>query len=296
MAFSYRSIDVEITLKEGFFQGSENKITLTGHRVNCLIRNPGGYSSGTMQCAIFGLSERLMNQLTGIGVIQTQNIGNEITIITKLIDRFGKKDIAIAFKGWIAMAWADFNNQPDAMLNIVAQGGYPFYTKPVEASSFQGEVSAATIMRSFAKEQGYELQDYGVQHIFYDYTFNGNTIDKIQECARAGDFNYIIDDVNSKLVIYPHGVTINEEIPLISSETGMIGYPTFNENGVMVQCLYNKNIKEASQVQIKSSLPTATGKFSAFDIMHTIESENNQGSGAWYTNFMAFRLNDKPSQ
>lgn len=291
MSFLKRFITVDIALKEGFFeQSGGNTISIKNHRVSCNIGDPGGISFGYLNCSIYGLSQALMNKLTGIGVIQTQNINNGIVVTAGSIDANNSiVDSGVIYTGSIQAAWANYDSQPDAMLNIVATSGLAFAMLPVNPTSFNGKVSINDVMTSIAREQGYTLVNNGIQGFIDSPYLHGNSIDKIHQLSRAGSFKYVIDDTKKQIDIMPMDGNIGGDIPLVSPSTGLVGYPTFAQNGIICKSIFNRHIKNSVNVKIESSIPSANGEFTTTDVVHSIESENPDGAGAWFTDFRAFR-------
>jgi len=292
MSFPKRIIEVQITLKEGFFSGDSDTITIKGHRVNCAIRSPGGMSSGDLQCVIYGLRQDLMNKLTGIGIFGRQNINNTIRINAGSEDADGKIDIATVYQGSINQSWADYSGQPVAVLQILAYGAVPLAMNTASPTSLEGDIPVPVLFESIAKEKGYTLINKGIIGSKSNPYYSGTTLDKIQAVARDVKCNYLIDEINKTLTIFPLDGYANDDIPLISPQTGLIGYPTFAENGIIVKSLFNRFITNATRCEIQSSIKAANGLFSTFDAVHNIESENNESGGAWFTDFRAFRLSD----
>jgi hypothetical protein len=231
-----------------------------------------------------------MNQLTAIGVTNSQNLGAQMIVAAGTVDKDGKRDMAVAYTGTISASWADYTNQPDAMLQVVAWGALMQAIKPVGASSYEGSASVSSIMFDLAQESGLTLDNHGVEAQIDNCYLSGSTLDKIQSLSRAANIKYDIDETNNKLVIMPiDGSITGGDKPLISPKTGMIGYPAFTQSGIVIKSLYNRHIVNNTKVQLESSVPAANGEFTAFDVTHTIESENPSGQGAWFTDFRAFR-------
>jgi hypothetical protein len=64
----------------------------------------------------------------------------------------------------------------------------------------------------------------------------------MQDCATAAGINASV--INGTLAIWPKFGSRGGQIPLIAPppKGGMIGYPVFNELGVMLRTLYNPTI------------------------------------------------------
>lgn len=289
MSFLRRELVVTLNLKQGFFlEAQTDSVTLKGHRVSLVINSPGGQSTGNAHCVIYGMSKSLMNQLTQIGAINNQNIGNQISVDAITIDADGNRSQVTAYTGTIQASWADFTNQPDIMLQIVSTGGLILDIRPVSPTSFEGNTSVVDVASELAKEGGLKLVNHGVTGQMNNPYLEGSTLTKIRKLSLAANIKFDLDEVNNELNIFPQDGLIDGDIPLISPRTGLIGYPAFAQNGIIIKSLYNPVIKNSTKVQLESSLEQSNGVFGAYDVTHTLEAYNPQG-GAWFTEFRAFR-------
>ena len=89
----------------------------------------------------------------------------------------------------------------------------------------------------------------------------------------------MVDD--GVLAIWPPGGARSGSIPLISPQTGMVGYPTMNNIGPVVKTLYNPGIKFGSTVKIESRVRPACGIWQVTQLEHALESEVE--SGEWFS-------------
>ncbi|HDR9199672.1 TPA: hypothetical protein QDB48_000959 [Burkholderia vietnamiensis] len=286
MSFTRKRIDLTITLGEGEFgdEGS-NTVTLTGLRVQSLITIPGGESMAGAQVRAYGLPLSMMNQLTTIGPINTAYRNN------KLLMAVGDDEngMHVMYSGTIGEAHADFQGMPDVAFNVLGWAGLYDSVKPVGALSYVGTVDVATVMQELANTMGLTFENNGVQVQLSNPYFPGTALAQVRACARAADINYLID--RDTLAIWPRAGarTTTGDIPLISPETGMRGYPMFSSKGITVVTEFNPNIKFGIPVKVSSSLDAANGIWNICDLSHALESESPDG--AWFTQFTAFPQN-----
>lgn len=281
-----------ITLKQGTFSNGQKTVTLTGHRVGAYIANAGGDAQGALQCRIYGLPKDMLTKLTAIGIIATENIGNLILIEAGTEDKDGKRTKNSVFKGWIYQSWADFSQQPEVALNVVAYGAYGLAMTAVPAVSYSGSVDVVQAMQSLADKAGLTLVNKGVygniSPQLTDTVLDGSLFDQIIKLAHDANIQQTIED--DKLIIWPQNTYIDDqEIPIISPDTGLIGYPTFSSSEMIFTCLYNKSLKLGRLIQVKSSLEQATGFWRVIRVTHALESENTSGNGAWFTTLYCAR-------
>jgi len=281
MTFTRRKIDLTFQLGQGAFGDSSfNTVKVSGLRVQANIVNAGGASMGQAQVRVFGLQLSLMNQLaqvlrTNDGSIQTRfnnlqvEAGDDIT------------GMSIIFQGQITLAPIDMNSSPDTSLVVMAHAGYFEAVKLANPMSFQGSADAAIIMQSLATKNGYSFQNSDVSVMLSTPYLYGSPRQQMEQCARAANINWTID--NGTLAIWPKNGFRGGAIPVVSAETGMVGYPTNWNLGVAAKTIFNPQLQIGGLCQMQSILPFANGQFTLFDISHDLESE--MPNGQWFTEF-----------
>lgn len=280
-SFNKRRVTIAISIGKGK-NGDEGAdiVTLTGHRVVADISMAGGESMGALQMRVYGLKQELMHQLTTIGPIATAiRFNNAVSISVGDDTNMGE-----IFSGTIDKAWGDYQGMPDASLNIVAFAGYNAAIKPIPARSYKGPTYVANIMADLAKIMGVAFENNGVYTMLSSPAFNNTAWQQVQACARAADIYFALD--RGVLAIWPKNGNRSGAIPLISPDTGMVGYPAFSSNGIVITTLLNPNIQLGGQVDILSSLPMANGRWNISNVSHAFESENP--GGAWFTRIEGF--------
>lgn len=274
--YAKRKIDVVISLGEGKFGDTKGPdVVLNGLRISASIVVYNGDAKGQMQARIFGLPLDMINQLTRIGPINNQHRMNIITLSA------GEEGGAMStvYEGTIDSAFGDFNGSPEVVLNVVALAGSFEDLKPVQPSSYQGSVDAANVMSDLSKLMGFTFENNGVSVILTDRTFNGTAMTQVRECAHAARINYTVD--RGKLAIWPaSGYRLGTPIK-VSPDTGMVGYPSFSSNGIIVTTLFNPDIQQGGRIDVSSDLPVACGVWNVFSVAHVLESETPNGQ--WFT-------------
>jgi hypothetical protein len=69
----------------------------------------------------------------------------------------------------------------------------------------------------------------------------------------------------------------------LSKDNGLIGYPSFNEEGVSITCFFNPNLTIGGIIQLDSIVPRATGRWKITRLDHSL-SVNTSGEGEWRSN------------
>ncbi len=281
--FAKRRIDVTINLGEGQFGEDKGKdVTLTGLRVSAKIVYYKGAVQGSAQIRIFGLPLSMINQLTGTGIGALEVRRN--TILIAAGDKDGK--MSTIYQGQIRYAYGDFGGAPDSALDIIALAVATDAVKPVDASSYRGDVDAAVIMSDLAKKLGLTFENNGVSVMLSNPYFPGTAWQQIMDCGEAAGIDYTID--RGILAIFPKLGARTLDGPVeVSPETGMVGYPTFWDQGLAVTTLFNPNISIGGQINVVSDITVACGVWNSFNIFHTLESETPNGQ--WFTQIQCSR-------
>jgi hypothetical protein len=271
-------LSLTITLGSGAF-GEElgDTVTLTGFRMTADAVNPGGDSMGRCQIRVFGMRDDVMNKLTTIGSVNTAIKAKNAVLLAA-----GDADAGMStvFSGTILDAWADYNAAPDVAFNIIAYSGLAAAIKPVGATSYKGVTDVAAIMNDIAiNEMGIAFENNGVTAKLASPYLPGTAVDKIRAAARAAGIMWAIE--NETLIIWPSSGTRAGTVPLVSFETGMVGYPSLSSKGMTVKMMFNPNIKLGGDIEVKSAIPMACGTWHVFSVAHNLSSE--MADGPWFT-------------
>jgi hypothetical protein len=75
----------------------------------------------------------------------------------------------------------------------------------------------------------------------------------------------------------------------LSPQTGMVGYPAFNQAGVVIRSIFNPTIKNGTVVTVQSAITPACGRWEVYSVTHEIESQIPKGK--WFSIIEANSLN-----
>ncbi len=276
MSFTKKKIDISFQLPTGksFTSTSSNIQKISGLRIHASVVKAGGSGMTTTQLRVFGLSPSLMNQVATYGA--PPDLATPTTVqIEAGDDEAGMSIVAI---GNIQTAAADYNQAPEVAFNITAFTGLLDAIKPAKPFSGSGGYSCATIMQELAIVSGYTFENNGVSVQLSNPYLCGSARDQMRELAEAGDFNWIID--GGTLAIWPkNGSRAGTPVP-ISPDNGMVGFPTFINQGVSIRSLFNPAIKYGTQIKVQSCLQPACGIWSVYKLEYELQSETP--GGAWF--------------
>jgi hypothetical protein len=281
MTFAQRQLSISFSLDSGTFDGNNNTATLSGYRAHALIEHAGGPSDGTLDLTIYGMKQSMMDQLSTLGM--QINLVPKNTIVVTAGDK-GAGGGSTVFLGYILAAYADFKGQPEVAFHVTAHTGLPQAVAPAQASSYRGSTDVATIMQSLATMMGLRFENSGVQGKLVNPYFSGSAKSQMRKCADAAGINATI--IDGTLAIWPRGGFRNGQIPLVSPDTGLKGYPSYTAYGIMLETLYNPSIGFGQKIQVHSSLKPANGEWAVYSLSHDLAAETPGGN--WHSTILAY--------
>lgn len=285
--FTKKRLDLTITLGTGDFGETVGEtVTLSGLRMSADMVAGSGDAMAMAQIRVFGLPQEMMNRLTSIGKNQWAVRGKNKILLAA---GDGINGMQVVFMGSIGAAWADYGSQPDVAFNMAGYSGMAALLKPVNAISFKGSTDVAGIMEGLAKTMGLAFQNNGVNVKLSSPYFDGTALHQVRACAHDANINQKIE--NDTLIIWPKNGFVEGDIPLISPETGMIGYPSLNGAGMRIQTVFNSKIRPGQKVEIKSSIGMACGIWKTSTVNHSLACE--MPGGPWVTEFQCAKVSDQ---
>lgn len=280
MTFSRRRIDLTFQLGEGEFGGNGfNTAKVSGLRVGANISKAGGVSMTSLQLRAYGLPLSMMNRLSTLGKPLVDGRKNTITV------EAGSDDtgMSVVFIGTIFQAWADMQGAPDGVFTVEAHTGLLDALRPLPPTSFDGVADAATILSGLAQQMGYTFENSGVSAQVSHPYLSGTGRDQAYAVAEAAGINLLFDDTT--MAIWPKDGSRGGASTLLSKETGLVGYPTWTANGLVMTSLFNPSITFGGTVEVQSIITPACGNWTVFKVDHDLESETPNGK--WFTRLEA---------
>lgn len=283
--YAKRKIDITIRLAKGEFGDGEGpEVTLTGLRASAGVLTYNGDAQGALQLRVYGLRLDRINQLTTIGPVMRQRRNNRIIITAG--DEGGA--MATVYEGIIDAAYGDFAGAPEVVFNVVALSAGLAALREAEPSSYKGGVDAAVVMEDLAEAMGYSYENNGVSCMLDNPYFPGTHLEQVRSCAKAANIYYTVD--RGRLAIWPKNGYREGEPIKIGPQTGMVGYPQFSGDSVVVTTLFNPDVSLGGRVEVTSELTVASGIWNVFKLVHVLESETP--GGQWFTQVSCFRMDD----
>lgn len=271
MTYKKRTLKFEFTLKDGAFDESGNNIlTIDNIKAEIEIGAYGGITGTTLEARVYGLGIDNMALLSYKGIQLNGAKQNMMKVWA---------DDRPVFFGSITNCFADLNQMPDAPLIISAFS--TGFDQSIIATPFskEGVASVNEIITTIASNIGYTVVNNGVLAKLENPYFEGNPIAQIQQCAHAAGIE--IDFRLGAIYIWPQGGSIDDTIPLISPQHGLIGYPVFSNYGINFQCQYSDLILRGRKIQLETSLPNGSGVYTVQSAVHHLSTWTE--GGPWST-------------
>lgn len=161
------------------------------------------------------------------------------------------------FYGNIKQVIYGSENSVDTFIDIAAGDGddaynYSIVNKTLDGNVKQSDIVDAALLPMFDRgiEQGF-VDDTGDTALPRGCVMYGMSRDYLQEAADNTDTTWSIQNGKYQSVKLT-GYVPNTAV-VLNSKTGLVGTPNQTNDGIIVKCLLNPNIKIASQVQINQA-------------------------------------------
>lgn len=279
-----KTIRTTIILSEGEFEGGGNTKVIEGLATTVDVQKAGAPDKNTARVAIYNMAMKDMEQLTFLAFRPLQKRKNKILIEA---GELGEK-LGLVFKGDITSAFPDFNSAPDVPFQIEAMTAGWAYQLADSPTSIAGEQDVATLMEQFATEAGFGFVNNAVSASVKNTTLTGSPVSKAQQLAQEVNIELLIDDETFTIQTWdnPRG-----EAVLLGADSGMIGYPTFTQDGVSARSFYNPKLRLGGQVKIQSVVPKASGYWKLTKLTHSLSAYG--ASPAWESSFDGIWLKEE---
>jgi hypothetical protein len=274
--FQHRVLELSFGLGKGTFGNSGfNTVTVSGLRTLATITKLVGVTQPSLELVVFGLSLDLMNQLTIVGK-QLMAMRNN-TIRVSAGSTGGQ--MSVVYEGLIWQAFADMSAQPETAFVLTSTSNGLVSMKPALPTSYKGGVDVAVVMSALAAQMGYSFENNGVSVILRDPYFWGSAWQQVMSASQAANINATLD--LGVLAIWPKDGSRKGTIPIVSAETGMVGYPRYTDTAIGLTTLFNPAIGFAGNIQVQSALKPANGIWAVRSITHRLDAE--MPNGDWFS-------------
>lgn len=266
-----KTIKTTIILGDGEFDGGGNTKIIEGLSTTVQVTKAGLPEKNSAEVRIQGLKLSDMEQLTFLSFLPGEYRKNHILI--EAGDKGG--ELSVVFKGDITAASADFSTAPDVTMKFNALTAGWSVLIADSPTSVQGEVTAESLIKQFAEQAGYNFVNEGVTESVKNSTYNGSPVQKAEQVADEVGAELLMDDETWTLMPWdkPRGDAV-----LLKADSGLIGYPSFTQDGISCECFYNPRLQLGGQIKIESIVPRASGYWKITKLSHDLAAYTN---GRW---------------
>jgi hypothetical protein len=266
-----KTIRLTFILAEGEFEDGTNTKIIEGLATEVQVSKVGLPEKNTAKIKVSNMSLKDMEKLTFLAFRPLQKRKNKILV------EAGEKGETLhqVFKGDITSAFPDFNSAPDVPFEVEAMTAGWSFQRADTPTSVDGETDAGELIRQFAQEAGFGFVNNGVSATVTNGYYQGSAIQKAKQVA---------DEIHRELVCDDDTLTLQDwnassgEAVLLNPECGLLGYPSFTNDGVKCVSLYNPKLKYGGQIKIESIVPKASGYWKITRLEHSISAYSTSQS------------------
>lgn len=290
-SFNQKSLRVTLLLNEknpAFDKEGNNTIVFEGLRVIAQIQSGNGSVSPFAKIQIFNLNLNAINQLTKI----KWNTDREGNFNFVKLEANINGEYSTVYEGTIHFAYPNFGSVPDVVLTIDSSIAMNHQINAVAPTSYKGEVDVAQAINALCQQMGMRFENNGVNAKVSNPYLPQTALEQVRALCTATNTSLYMD-LNT-IAITPQGKAREVQIPVISPQSGLIGYPTpLMQGGVTFSCLYDPLLKFGGLVEIQNSLiEAANGRWLIQGLSLSLES--GVPNGKWQADIQAFDVQGGP--
>lgn len=266
------------------FPGTNNNVlVVTGLRISAQVQATARLAA-QMSLAVQGMKRADMDAIT-VAWAQPPIVFDHFV----LLEANNGNGWSKVFSGTIIEAQPEYRGAPDTYLSLAAVVGYFQKIAPVEPRSYEETVDIGLVAGDIADAMGFEFVNGGANAVLAGPIYlHGTLVDQLDTACQMAACDYYL--ANNTVTITPRGRPI-EGVPAavrLAKETGLIGYPVYERAGLNVQALYQPVFNTGVPVDIESIVPSATGRWYPYSMVHNLES--NIPNGKWQSDMKCLRV------
>lgn len=270
MSFVFRQIDLQ------FSKNGNVILSLQGLKCTAIISNPGGNNAfATLQLRVYGMTLNEMNYFSSGGANLIINENFDITLLAGDVGG----TIGQIFFGGIFSSYIDFSSVPDVAFVCSAQSGIFNKASPSAANSWVGSQNVEDLVKSLAESIGMGFSNNGAHAIVQNQYAYGSVFDQIKRLCSAASIPFSVED--NTVSIWANDGTKNDKKILLNKETGLVGYPSYYQSGLIVKSIFDPDISIGCTIELQSLIPKANGKFPILATTHELSTLTPDGP--WFT-------------
>lgn len=276
---SRKRIVFEVALGKGDYGNKNNTCFLQDRACKVSITKKGVPGRDSATISIWGLSEQTLASFIKQSYVPGESQNNVINIMAG--EEYGP--LTLAFTGEIISAVANFSAVPDVRLDISAATGYYANAKKMADTSINGIVQVPMLMEQLTLEAGMVYNNDAFSASLKNPVLKGSPWQKIQQLALQSGADLFLE--NNIVTTTPKGKMRNQTPHLLSPETGMVGYPSFQDHALAVDSFFQPTLVLGGPILVQSSLPKACGLWRTTSIVHSL-CAHNAPENAWHSHLL----------
>lgn len=280
-SFLQRFLQVQLTLNSGEFADGSNSKIIDSLAMTASIEKLGPPDFGKASVEIYGMLLEDMEQLTTLNF-------QPLFVSRNYINIFAGDDVngmSQVFAGTITSASADFNSQPEIKFKIEAQIGFFGAVTAQSPTAIKGSQSVSSFVEQQAQKLGLTFVNEGVTASIRNCVFNGSPLAQARAAAATVGAELITDD--DEMILLNKDQARNGDVPLLSKDSGLLGYPSITQNGIELKAIFNPAFKFAGLIEIDSIVPKTSGQWRIVKLTHNLSS-NMVSNGSWESSITGF--------
>ncbi|HED4470634.1 TPA: hypothetical protein R4342_001661 [Pasteurella multocida] len=158
----------------------------------------------------------------------------------------------------------------DFILDIECSDGFKAYTESRVSSTLKKGATDEQIIKEIQKTMP-QVNESTVdipnkRQLPRGRVMNGDSREVLNRIARNNNADWSIQD--GSLVFLPKDKVLNDDVILLSQETGMLGMPEQTDDGLELSCLLNPALQIGGLVNVKSILEYFNGEYKVIKLSH----------------------------
>jgi hypothetical protein len=233
------------------FSGANNTLVITGLRAAVKMSFPPPPAFPTVAGRVYGMLQSDMNALTALTQLVLTTQRNSV-----VIEANSGAGWSAIFAGQLVTTLPDYSDLPNVCLRFVALTLGFDAINPATPTSYAPSADVATVIAAICQKlsPACALVNTGVSQTFSGSTYFPGTAKQqlAAACKKAGIAVYT--DQPGVVEITPSGSPRNRPLFVLSPQTGLVGYPSFEDiNIVNAQCVFNPALVYGGQAKIQGS-------------------------------------------
>jgi hypothetical protein len=271
LSFEIKKLEAAVILSDQTFRGGNTKI-IKDLAMDAVIQKLGGVDGNKCILTVFGMAQEDIEPLTMLAFRPGKTAHNRL-ILTAGNDAH----MDTAFIGDIlpGHAIADYSSSPEIKMTFTAITAYRKAVEPHPPTSRKGVADLIELLTGLFGGIKPELsgEDVKTENPY----LSGSVLKQARDLCDMLGYELIFDD--DAVYVNKKDKTIRGKAPVITKESGLIGYPAFSQTGINFKCVYNPMLKFAGIVKVESVVPKATGDWRIIGLTHHLTSYIP--GGAW---------------